>query len=414
MKCLLVHNYYQNSGGEDVVVHAEADMLRAHGHEVFEYVRHNDEIVEYNLWHRLTLGLRSVWAHDSFSSLRRILSAEKPDIVHMHNTFPLISPAAYYACSEAGVPVVQTLHNYRLLCAAATLYRDGHVCEDCLVRGEFHGILHGCYRNSRIATAASAGTVWFHRLLGTWDKHVHKFIALTEFSRRKFHESGIAAHKLVVKPNALTRDPEYKTTRGDYALFVGRLSAEKGLLTLLAAWSRVPVFLPLKVIGSGPQRVEIESLLGKDALSNVQLEGRLSHEDTFAAMKRARFLVFPSEWYECFPTTLLESFACGLPVIAARIGAMTEIIDDRRTGLHFAPGDPSDLAEKIEWAWMHPAEMDAMARAAHAEYRAKYTPEQNYTRLMEIYRSVQKASNCVTTSASRGTRIPAPLTIGRK
>lgn len=388
MKCLLIHNYYQNSGGEDGVFHAEAEMLRSHGHDVLEYVRCNDEIRSYGIWRRLTLGVRTAWARDSLGDVRRILANEKPDVVHMHNTFPLISPAAYYACSEVNVPVVQTLHNYRLLCAAATLYRDGHICEDCLTKGAFHGVRHGCYRKSRIATAASGAMVWFHRLRRTWNDRVDRFIALTRFSRQKFVENGIAAHKIVVKPNALALDPGYKTTLGDYALFVGRLSSEKGLSTLLAAWARLPNRLLLKIIGTGPQRDGMEALIARGALSNVRLQGRLSREATIAAMKNARFLIFPSEWYECFPTTLLESFACGLPVIVARIGAMTEIVEDGRTGLHFHARDPDDLAAKIQWAWTHPSDMEAMARAAHAEYRSKYTPERNYAMLMEIYRSV--------------------------
>ncbi|HKT24531.1 MAG TPA: glycosyltransferase family 4 protein [Terriglobales bacterium] len=369
---------------------AEAEMLRSNGHDVVEYVRCNDEIREYGIWRRLTLGMRTVWAHDSLSDLRRILAHEKPDVVHMHNTFPLISPSAYYACREAGVPVVQTLHNYRLLCAAATLYRDGHVCEDCLTKSAFHGIRHGCYRDSRIATAASEGMVWVHRLLHTWSERVDKFIALTRFSRQKFTENGIAAHKIVVKPNALRLEPHYESNKlGKFVLFVGRLSAEKGLSTLLSAWAQLSNRFPLRILGTGPQRGEIEVVLSQGALSNVRLEGHLSRDATFAAMKEARMLVFPSEWYECFPTTLLESFASGVPVVAARIGAMTEIIDDGRTGLHFNAGDADDLAKKILWAWAHPAEMSAMAEAAYAEYRAKYTSERNYGMLMGIYRSVQ-------------------------
>jgi glycosyltransferase involved in cell wall biosynthesis len=391
---LKVHNLYQQPGGEDESVRSECALLTRAGHTVIEYTRDNDEIAAYSFIEKASLGPRTVWARDSCDQIRALLRAEKPDIAHFDNTFPLISPAVYYACREAGVPVVQTLRNYRLLCPGATFQRKGRVCEDCLGRNPWRGVLHGCYRDSRTATGAVALMLNVHRWLGTWNKMVDCYIALTEFSRAKFIEAGMPAKKIVVKPNFVYSAPMAGASPSSIAchefpngpaMFVGRLSLEKGAKTLLAAWQRLGNRIPLRVIGDGPLRVELEGYARQHDLSEVYFDGRLNPEQTTAAMRRSRFLVFPSEWFETFGRVAAEAFACGVPVIASRLGAMEEIVADGRTGLHFIPGNPGDLAAKVEWAWAHPVEMAAMGRAARAEYEAKYTPERNYAMLMGIY-----------------------------
>jgi glycosyltransferase involved in cell wall biosynthesis len=400
---LVAHNRYQQPGGEDSSTDIETRVLSSAGHRVVEYVRDNGEIAAYGLWHKGTLGLRTVWAWDSYREIRRVLRAEKPHVAHFQNTFPLISPAAYYACREAGVPVVQTLHNYRLLCPAATLQNDGRVCEDCLGRSPWRGVPHACYRDSRAATAAVA---LVHRWLGTWSKMVDCYIALTQFARAKFIEGGLPAEKIVVKPNFVHPDPMAVNHQSpitnhqfpDYALFVGRLSPEKGVRTLLAAWQRLGSGIPLRVVGDGPLRAELEAQVsrlglsrvwrGKPAATSISFPGHLTPDHLTPVLKSARFLVFPSECYEGMPRTIIEAYACGVPVIASRLGAMQEIVEDGRTGLHFTPGDADDLAAKVDWAWTHPDEMQEMGRAARAEYEFKYTAERNYQMLMEIYQKV--------------------------
>ena len=431
---LQFHNLYQQPGGEDVEMRAEKGLLTAAGHRVLEYFRDNDEIARYGPWEKATLGLRTVWAWDSYREIRALLRREKPDVAHFHNTFPLISPAAYYVCQNAGVPVVQTLHNYRLLCPAATLQNDGRVCEDCLGRSPWRGVLHGCYRGSRPATAATALMLSVHRWLGTWSKMVDCYIALTEFARAKFIEGGLPAEKIVVKPNFVHPDPlavaamspspnsadaqraplqqyEPQGSKASHcatgvlnpesripnpqppccALFVGRLSEEKGLRTLVAAWKRLGNRLPLRIVGHGPLGPELEGDASRHGLSSISFPGHLTPAHVIPLMKCARFLVFPSELYEGMPRTIIEAFACGVPVIASRLGAIEEIVTDGRTGLHFTPGDPDDLAAKVEWAWTHPDEMQAMGRAARAEYEFKYTAERNYQMLMDIYERVIRA-----------------------
>lgn len=334
---------------------------------------------------RIGVAIDCVWSRRWYQEFSSLLKRNRPDVVHVHNFFPLVSPSVYYACRNAGVPVVQTLHNYRLLCPAATLYRDGDVCEDCVQYGLMRSIKHGCYQGSKLGTSALVLMLQVHRTLRTWSKMVDCYVALTEFSRRKLMDGGLPAAKIRVKPNFVLPDPGMRNQRGQYALFAGRLVDPKGLPTLLAAWKLLRKPIPLVIIGDGPNRDQLQNLLKDPALRNVVYQGRLSREATLEAIKGARFLVFPSEWYEGFPVTIAESFACGVPVICSRLGSMQEIVADGRTGLHFRPTEADDLAAKLEWAWEHPEQMDAMGRGARMEFEAKYTAEQNFYLLKDIY-----------------------------
>lgn len=388
MKIVLIHNAYQQAGGEDAVLQAEAALLSEKGHEVTTFRRRNDEIQVNGFLSQARLGWETVWARSSYRQLQAILQSEKPDLAHVHNTLPLISPAAYYACQDAGVPVVQTLHNYRLFCPAATFYRDGHVCEECLEKSLTRSLRYACYRGSRSASAAVAAMLAIHRQLGTWQDKVDVYIALSEFARGKFIAAGLSAEKIVVKPNFVCPDPGPRAGAGEYALFVGRLSPEKGVQAMLSAWKRLGQNVPLEIVGGGPEREKMEAQA--PGIAGIRFRGRLPRAETLAAIKGARFLVFPSQWYECFPLTLVEAFACGTPVIASRLGAMAEVVKDGRTGLHFTPGDPTDLAAKVMWAWEHPEELAAMGREARAEYESKYTADTNYEQLLAIYEKAMK------------------------
>jgi glycosyltransferase involved in cell wall biosynthesis len=378
MKVLLVHNYYQQSGGEDTEFAAEKALLCQREHEVVEFVRHNEEIHKTS---RLRAATGTVWSRHSQHALQQLLRATHPDVVHFHNTFLRISPAAYYACREEGIPVVQTLQNYRLLCPGAAFLRDGRVCEDCMDKAiPWPGVLHGCWRDSRIQTGVVVAMLSFHRLLGTWHKLVDVYVALTEFARRKYIEGGLPAERIAIKPNFSYPDPGPRDSSGNYALFVGRISREKGFRTLVHAWRELEG-VPLKVAGDGP----LMEKAPRGGSRGLEMLGWCSHDEVLALMKNARFLVFPSEWYEGFPLTIAESFACGVPVVASRMGAMAEIVEDGRTGLHFEPKNPEDLAAKVAWAWSHPNEMQRMGHQARIEYERKYTAEQNYAALMTIY-----------------------------
>lgn len=384
MKVLVAHNYYQQPGGEDQVFETETALLEAHDHRVMRYCLHNDQVADMN---HLALAKTGVWNSSSYSNLRAFIRRERPQVAHFHNTLPLISPAGYYAAKAEGVPVVQTLHNYRLICPNALLFRDGHVCEDCLGRSvPWPGVVHACYRGSRAATGAVAAISAAHRALRTWEKVADAYIALTDFARGKFVEGGLPAEKIVVKPNFIYPDPGPGEGQGRYALFVGRLSPEKGIDTLLKAWEQLEDKVHLKIVGDGPLAPKVAEV--DQRLSHVEWLGRQPKDRVLGLMKGARVLVFPSLWYENAPMVIAEAYAVGLPVIASDLGGMSSLVSHGRTGLHFRPGDPEDLAAQVEWALTHPADLGRMRGGARAEFEAKYTAERNYRMLMEIYESV--------------------------
>jgi len=386
MKILLVHNYYQQRGGEDVVYEQERKLLESHGHQVVTYERKNSELLSYSAFQRLFLPVKTIWARDAYTEVRELIRRERPHIAHVHNTFVQISPSVFGACREEGVPVVQTLHNFRIMCPEGNLFREGRVCEDCLESGLRQSVRHACYRGSYTATATTALMLAVHRTAGTWSNGVTGYIALTEFSRGKFVAAGLPGEKIHVKPNFVAPDPGPKEELGDFAVYVGRLSPEKGVETLLHAFRQLSTAVPLQVIGDGPLRPDLDRMVSECNIPNVVFTGRLSPEEARSRIRRARLLVVPSQCYENFPMTVVEAFACGTPVVCSRLGAMQEIVVDHSNGLHFTPGKPEELARTVEWSWSHPEEMRAMGHAARQDYEQKYTAEQNYRALMGIYR----------------------------
>jgi len=381
MKILLAHNFYQQPGGEDRAFADEARMLSAYGHEVLRYCYHNDEIRD---MHPIRTAINALWNGKTYRDLRMMLEREAPAICHFHNTFPLMSPAALHAAHDAGVPIVMTLHNYRLVCANALLLRKGRICEDCQGwKIPLPALLHGCYRNDRRASAVTV-------LLMTSQRHILKsldlvnvFIALTEFSRNKFVEGGLPADRIQVKPNFVHPDPGFSTKRSGDVLFVGRLSAEKGIGTLLDAWKLVPGDVTLRIAGAGAMGAAVQAASSRDP--RIRWLGQLTHDAVIHEMKSARLLVFPSLWYESLGLSLVEAFATGLPVLASDVGTMRQLIDEGRTGFRFPAGDSAALARAIESALAQPAAQVRMSREARTEYESKYTQAANYRRLEEIY-----------------------------
>jgi glycosyltransferase involved in cell wall biosynthesis len=299
--------------------------------------------------------------------------------VHAHNTFARVSPSVYWAAARAGVPVVQTLHNYRLMCVQGMFRLEERICEDCLGRVPWRGVLRRCYHGSAAQSAALAGVVTLQRAFGS--ARVARYVALTEFSRRKFIEGGLPAARISVKPNFVdvARAPE-APRRG--ALFVGRLSAEKGIGTLVDALAHAPE-LELETVGDGPEAPALAARPGTRA------RGWLAQAEVLDRMRAAACLVMPSVWFECFPRTLVEAFACGLPVVASRVGALEELVEHGRTGLLFEPGSGEALAHALRWALAHPERMREMGRNARSVYEARYSPARNYEELMQIYRSAR-------------------------
>ncbi|HEY1802700.1 MAG TPA: glycosyltransferase [Terriglobales bacterium] len=386
MKILLLHNYYQLPGGEDLVVQQEKALLEARGHTVILLALSNDSITSARI--KIKVAFKTIYSPTSRVQVSKTIAEFSPDIVHVHNFFPRLSPSVYYSCSAARVPVVQTLHNFRLICPNALLFREGNPCELCVGKlVAWPGIIHGCYRHSHLGSAVVATMLGAHQLWGTWKTAVDAYITLSEFARQKLIAGGLPSSRLFVKPNCLAPDPGQRKRADSFALFVGRLSPEKGIKTLLAAWSHLPG-RKLKIVGDGPLREAVE----KAGLPDIKFLGRQSSGMVLDLIGSAAFLVLPSECYENFPRVIVEAFAKGVPVLGSRLGSTAELIDEGLTGMLFVSGDAKDLARKAEWLYAHPDELQQMSNAARNEYETKYTADRNYAQLMEIYRSAAEVS----------------------
>ncbi|MDY6802777.1 MAG: glycosyltransferase family 4 protein [Cyanobacteriota bacterium] len=384
MRILSIHNRYQIRGGEDESREAEQRLLTEKGHQVDVYEDTNDRVPELG---KVRVAMRTVWSQESYKIVRQKLKQNSYDLIHVQNFFPLISPSVYYAAKAEGVPVVQSLRNYRLMCANSYFFRQGRVCEDCM--GKFlpwPGVVHSCYRDNRAGTVAVAAMQTVHRILPTWSKMVGVYITLTQFARQKFIQAGLPPEKILVKPNFVSTNPEVGKGSGGYAFFVGRLSPEKGLDTLLEAWEYLGGQIPLKIVGDGPLASKVQEAASR--LPNIEWLGRRPLQEVYDLVGEAKFLIFPSQWYETFGRVAVEAFAKGTPVIAANIGAIAELVDSGRTGLLFRPGDREDLIGQVEWANTHPEELTQMRRNARAEFEAKYTAEENYRQLRGIYQDL--------------------------
>jgi glycosyltransferase involved in cell wall biosynthesis len=385
LKVLLVHNFYQQAGGEDAVFDAETRLLRAHGHTVLHYTLHNDAVHDTS---SLAVAFRTIWSQPAYRALRELMQSERPAVAHVHNTLPLVSPAVYYAAAAAGVPVVQTVHNYRIACPNGLFFRDDHCCTDCVGHAvAWPGVLHACYRNSRSATAAVTTMLSTHRMLGTWRHRVNAYIAPTQFARKRLIDAGLPATKVVVKPHFVDPDPGLGERRGNYALFVGRLSSEKGVGTLLEAWRQTPPNVSLRIVGDGPLRSAVQAAL--TTTPSIRWLGLQQSSEIFGLLKGAAFLIFPSDAYETFGRVIIEAFATGTPVIATDHGAAAELLRHGHTGLHFRQRDPADLADKVRVLAEDPEAAFRMGLAARAEFEARYGADVNYEALMKIYDDVR-------------------------
>lgn len=387
MRILFVHNRYRQPGGEDAVVQSESALLARMGHEIEIWQESNASIV--GIADACKTGLDCAYSFHHAREARERIQRFHPDVVHVHNFFPRISPSIHMACHRAGVPVVQTLHNFRLLCPKATLYRSGGVCENCCGRAlPWPGVLHRCYRENSAATLAVAGMLSVHRALGTWGRCVSRYVALTEFARSKFIAGGLPAERIVVKPNFVDPDPEVGSGDGEFALFVGRLTEEKGIGVLLSAWRLLAEKPKLRIIGDGPLAALVADAAASD--TSIAWLGARGRDEVRQSMREATALIVPSTWYEGFPLVIAEAFAAGLPIIASRLGAMEELVADGVTGRLFAAGDPHRLASAVRWIFWHPEERKAMRLQARAEYEHKYTAAANYARMLAIYEDALK------------------------
>jgi glycosyltransferase involved in cell wall biosynthesis len=378
MKILVAHNYYKLRGGEDVVFESEVDLLLGGGHEVQTLKVFNDDVKSVGAKAAALLG--TVRNNRGIETVLRAIEAFRPDVVHFHNIFPLLSPAVYSACRKAGVAVVQTLHNFRPICPGSLLLRDGQICQLCVNGSSVPGILHRCYRNSFVSSAAAARMVSVHRQRGTWRSDVDRYIALTNFGRDKFVEAGFPAERIEVKPNFMA-DPGAPPSDRERSgvLYVGRLSPEKGVSILLQACRQLDC--TLRIVGTGPDLPALKAQAG----DKVSFLGALDRTSVLAEMARARVVVAPSIWFEGFGIVVVEAFACGTPVIASRLGALAEIVEDGVTGALVPPNDPVQLSDQLAAFLSNPGLTSRLGNAARRVFLERYTPAVSLKRLGDIY-----------------------------
>lgn len=388
-KVLMVHNYYQIPGGENVVFESESKLLEENGHKVYQYTRNNAELKNINLLQKIKLFLETIYSFKTYREVRKILRENKIDIVHVHNTLPLVSPSVYYAAFHEKVPVVQTIHNFRLLCPGATFYRAGLICEECLEKGFRCALKHKCYRNSFIQTLTMVCMLKFHRLIGTY-KRVNGYIALTEFNKGKISRL-VDNNKIFIKPNFVFNNSNVNKTNiidEDYFVFIGRVDKLKGVELLIEAWAEIKDY-KLLIIGSGPEEENIKEKINKYKLDNIDLLGFKKHEEAFKIIENSHAVIIPSQWYEPFGMIVIESFSLGVPVIAGAIGSLPSIIQDGHNGILFEYNKKEKLVESILKVSEDREFRNTLAIGAKNSY-LKYTDSENYKTLIEIYNGLIK------------------------
>lgn len=379
-RVLVVHNRYQIPGGEDVVVNNECRMLRENGHEVFLYERSNSELKNMSFLQKLCLPFTVIWSFRAAADVRKLIRENRIDIVHVHNTILLISPSVYYAALKEGVPVVQTVHNFRLLCPNGLFYRQGRICEDCVSKGLNCAVKHSCYRGSRLQTLALVLSMKFHRARGIY-RRLH-YIVLTEFNREKLLEQKqISRDQISVKPNFHIGNDVYQADRErkDQFVYAARLDETKGIMFLLKAWKEKGISSRLIICGDGPMKEDVQTYIRDNNLTAAEFMGQTDHDQVMEIFAQSKAMILPTRWYEGFPMTIAEAFSAGTPVIVPDLGNAGSIVREGITGWHYRPDDPDSLAEVLQ---KDVNINDLVCR----EYRLHYTMENNYRELLEIYR----------------------------
>jgi len=389
-KVLVIHNYYQQPGGERAAVENQIALLRERGHEVILYTRDNAETGHYESWRRVAFFPDTVFSRRTCREIQSLVSSEHPDVAHVHNVFPLISPSVYRALKDAGMPIVQTVHNFRFLCPNALFYTHRQICERCKHGNTLHAVRWKCYRQSYTLSALYAATIGLHRRWGTFEM-IDRFIALTEFTVEKLLESGLTMQdKISVLGNFLPNPlpmPGSLEKREPYVVYLGRLSPEKGVGILLEAMVALPD-LGLKIVGNGPQAAALQATAHRRGLHKVEFLGRVVGEEKWNLLQQAMAVVVPSVWYESFSFVVLESLAVGTPVVASKLGSLLHRVKDGKSGLLFRSGDSQDLRQKLAWLVAHPEGALAMGRYGRQVVETEYSAEAHCKRLMKIYAEV--------------------------
>lgn len=393
-RILQIHNFYQIPGGEDVVVRNEKKLLEEHGHEVFTYYRSNKELNEGNKLKKLFIPFTAVYSLKTCREVKKIIRENKIDIVHVHNTLMMVSPSVFYAAFQCKVPVVQTLHNFRMLCPAGSFFRNNVICEECVNGGLKCAIRHKCYRGSKIQTMVSSAILWIHRFLGTYYRV--SFICLTEFNKNKLLSSLDPGKKIVdpkrvyIKPNFTFADgivPVKKQPEEEYYLFAGRVEALKGIDIAVKAFEKLPDKI-LYVAGTGPMMDEMQAYVSTHNMKNVRFLGYLQKEEMTEKFYNAKAVIMTSQCYEAFAMTIAEAYSYGVPVIAGRVGNMDGMVQEGVTGVKFEYNSIEDLARKVcEFEQM---DLNRLKENAREFYQHRLRPEDNYQKLISIYHSISE------------------------
>lgn len=385
MKVLMVHNFYRAAtpGGEDNVFRQERDLLRNAGVDVVCFTRSNDDVDVRDRRQVVRTAANMGWSWESYEQLSDLIVRERPDVAHFHNTFPLISASGYVACRDRGVPVVQTLHNYRIVCAAATFHRAGRVCEQCSAGHPWPAVWHRCYRGSLAGSLAMARMLRSNWRRGIYEDFIDVFVALTQFAASKFAGEGLPRERIVVSPNFVDSTAPASGGGGGYAIFVARLSEEKGVRVLLRAWRELRD-IPLKVVGDGPLFGEFRAAARAEGLP-IEFLGMRPREEAIELIGAAELQVIASECFEGFPLVAVESYARGTPLVAASIGGLTELVIDGETGLRFDAGDAGALASNVRRLWSDAALRGRLRHGARVRFESEYTPQHALKRLLAIY-----------------------------
>lgn len=385
MKVLLVHNHYQQFGGEDSVVRAEQELLERHGDEVLLYSRHSDEIKSFTLPQKALFLPQTVHSGRTASDITATVNSFKPDVAFIHNVFPLISPSVYSRLADLGVPSVQVMHNYRPFCPNGLFFTHGRVCEACKDGNYLNAVSNKCYKESYVFSALYALSCGVNRS-GMMER-ITAVVCLNQFVKAKLMEIGVAESKLHVRPNFVYAPPLPASRNfepGHYILFMGRLSAEKGLLTLLRGFAALPG-VKLKIAGTGPLEPELKTYAREKQLRNVEFLGFVSGDQKLELVRGALAMILPSEWYENFPIGVLDAYMAAKPMIGSRIGGLPDVIQDGKTGLLFEKGNDTDLVAKVKYMVGHPQEAVEMGRCGRVLTETVYGPEQAYRNLMSIF-----------------------------
>jgi glycosyltransferase involved in cell wall biosynthesis len=387
VRVLFIHNEYQQSGGEDIALHLEQQALLRSGHEVYSVIFSNKwETENDSKW---MAAKNAIYNKSADQLVTEKLEEIKPDVVHVHNIFFRASPSILYACRKQNVPVVMTLHNYRLICSNALLMRNNRVCEDCVHKTvHLPGIIHKCYRNSLTESILVSSFSGFHKVAGTWKEKVNKYIALTDFARNRILDSSLhlKPEQVVVKPNYSPDFGVGKDNRESFYLFVGRLSKEKGIDFLLEAAAQAGI--SLVIAGEGPERERLENMYA--SYTKIKFSGNLERAKVIELMKKCKALIFPSIWYEGLPYTILEAFSTGTPVLASKLGAMEELIKDGYNGIHFEAANSDSIIKAL--IRFENGKSCCMYTNARKSYEERYTIEKHLESIVSIYQSVLNES----------------------